>query len=85
LVGENGPELLRAGGSGSVVPNGGKVSGGNGSKIETAINITVQNSGGASNPGAAKGMADQVGAAVKAKFNECLMEHMRPGGLLNRR
>jgi len=79
LVGEKGPELLRAGGSGHVHPNR-ELGGG----LQTTINVTVNGgAGGSGKPGDNKAMADQLASAVKATFNDYLRDQMRPGGLLN--
>jgi len=79
LVGEKGPELLRAGGSGHVHPN--REFGGG---LQTTINVTVNGgASGSGKPGDNKAMADQLASAVKATFNDYLREQMRPGGLLN--
>ncbi len=88
IVGERGPELFRAGSSGTIVPNhalGGTTS------ISVTVPVTVVESGGGAPAGVAGGRpgTDSRTAAVlsnivRSKVTEVIMEQTRPGGLLHR-
>jgi hypothetical protein len=74
------------------VPNGRipvemKQSGGGGMAVNTTINISMPSgngNGGGGNSGANnRQLATEIGAAVKAAFNDNLREQLRPGNILN--
>lgn len=74
------PAILQKGET--VIPKGGEL----GSNISTAINVTINDSGGGSSmdPGRAESFGKQIGRIVEAEFNRNLQRNLRPGGILNR-
>ena len=91
LVGERGPELVKMGASGTVVPNhqlrqaisGGTVSKG-GASYHGDVNVVVNHDGSASLAGPQGAAAMQgVGAMIGEHVRQILLTEMRPGGLMN--
>jgi lambda family phage tail tape measure protein len=91
LVGERGPELVKMGASGTVVPNhqlrqaisGGTVSKG-GASYHGDVNVVVNHDGSASLSGPQGAAAMQgVGAMIGEHVRQILLTEMRPGGLMN--
>jgi hypothetical protein len=91
LVGERGPELVKMGASGTVVPNhqlrqaisGGTVSKG-GASYHGDVNVVVNHDGSASFSGPQGAAAMQgVGAMIGEHVRQILLTEMRPGGLMN--
>ncbi|MDP2808637.1 MAG: phage tail length tape measure family protein [Rhodocyclaceae bacterium] len=78
VVGENGPEILVPGASGTVIPNrggGGMASGGN-----VSVSVAVDASG--SNVAGGGGQAAELGSRIAAAVRSVLIDEKRPGGLL---
>ncbi|MDA8260344.1 MAG: hypothetical protein M0Z99_32710, partial [Betaproteobacteria bacterium] len=91
LVGEHGPEVVKMGASGTVVPNhqlrqaisGGTVSKG-GASYHGDVNVVVNHDGSASLAGPQGAAAMQgVGAMIGEHVRQILLTEMRPGGLMN--
>jgi lambda family phage tail tape measure protein len=91
LVGERGPEVVKMGASGTVVPNhqlrqaisGGTVTKG-GASYHGDVNVVVNHDGSASLSGPQGAAAMQgVGAMIGEHVRQILLTEMRPGGLMN--
>ena len=91
LVGEHGPEVVKMGASGTVVPNhqlrqaisGGTLSKG-GASYHGDVNVVVNHDGSASLAGPQGAAAMQgVGAMIGEHVRQILLTEMRPGGLMN--
>lgn len=91
LVGEHGPEVVKMGASGTVVPNhqlrqaisGGTASKG-GASYHGDVNVVVNHDGSASLAGPQGAAAMQgVGAMIGEHVRQILLTEMRPGGLMN--
>lgn len=76
VVGENGPEVLVPGMSGTVIPNGGM---GGGSTSNVVVNVDASGSSVSGD----KAEAAELGRRIESAVRSVLMVEQRPGGLLS--